>query len=648
MLIAETDHLFLKEPKNRATPTKPMCYGFGYMLAKAPELRPVVAKWTEDPDLVDPCGPSPTIIHLPLLRKLTPEWLSLSFQLKRDPLADKTFGWVLEMWGYTLAAARLRVRHLVWDAFQVEPSSLWHSDLDGDPHIFHYTYGLEYVGEVHLVLRRGSLLTAGTLAHRYTADGLPVTGVGDWSLDKRHFMGSFPPKQLAPPPGCAGKAAHVLARMFNEASEHTLGWVSTPGQRGTTGYAADGDAQSVAALTEDGFEASPFAQSIVGRGAWQWEGKAPLLFYRGGRAYTPWGSGTWGLATAEGGRSSNARSVDLSLGKCGRWRLTFASSGKSFTATSAAGDAAPTSGALAEPHERDASNTDPLSSTRRAELPDAAALLARLGSRGGGGDQLGVSCGGGSGQSRLAAHTAGRTLLLEGRAHLGRPPGEPAPRARRGERARDAAVPDQIALVGARLPSTPRATPPRGLRLALRFARQLHLRTAAGGREGRAAAGPPRGTRQDGGGGAGGGGERRARAQPRRRGCQGARGGARPARGRRAAAGQLERARLRPSRLARRQVERSVEPSAERSGHGHQRELSAAAARRVGRARAAWTPRGVEQRAAAAAGARLLICTDPRIGRAGLGRASERTGVLGAPELGRKVGRGLRGERGVD
>ena len=46
------------------------------------------------------------LIHLQQLRNLTPEWLALSFKLKRDEEADKVFGWVLEMWGYTIAALR--------------------------------------------------------------------------------------------------------------------------------------------------------------------------------------------------------------------------------------------------------------------------------------------------------------------------------------------------------------------------------------------------------------------------------------------------------------------------------------------------------------------------------------------------------------
>ena len=56
VLIAETDHLFLREPKNRATQSTPVCFPFGYMNAKAPELRPTVKRYVNDPDAVDPCG----------------------------------------------------------------------------------------------------------------------------------------------------------------------------------------------------------------------------------------------------------------------------------------------------------------------------------------------------------------------------------------------------------------------------------------------------------------------------------------------------------------------------------------------------------------------------------------------------------------
>jgi hypothetical protein len=85
---------------------------------------------------------------------------------------------------------------------QAEPSSLWHTNLEGGPHIYHYTFGLEY-----------------------TLDGMPVIGgVGDWSLDKRHFTNEYPPAELAPPPKCAGKAAHTLHAKFNEAIANIPQW----------------------------------------------------------------------------------------------------------------------------------------------------------------------------------------------------------------------------------------------------------------------------------------------------------------------------------------------------------------------------------------------------------------------------------------
>ena len=76
------------------------------------------------------------------------------------------------------------------------------------------------------------------------------------------------------------------------------------------------------------FARSALAQSLVSSGPWEWEGAAPLLFFREGRVFTPWGSGTWGLASQD---------IALSLGDCGAWRLRFAPDLSSFTATSLKG-----------------------------------------------------------------------------------------------------------------------------------------------------------------------------------------------------------------------------------------------------------------------------------------------------------------------
>jgi hypothetical protein len=323
VLIAETDHVFLSEPPNRATPSMPACFPFGYMNAKAADLRPTVARFAKDAATVDPCGPSPVLIHLPQLRKLTPEWLRLSFELKRDAEAEKLFGWVLEMWGYTLAANRLGIQHLVWQNLQTEPSALWHANLEGDPHIYHYTFGLEFTG-----------------------DGIPVTTIGDWSLDKRHYMGAYPPRQLEPPPRCAGKAAATLTALFNEATGNISSWPTGPagsptngGTKGTRGWGESsgpgvmqtlggGRGRGVGIVTEAAFRRSRLAQAVTSRGPWKWAGEGPVLFFRGGRMHTPWGAGRWSLS---------GDAIAVSLGACGMYRLSFNAARTAFAAATGRG-----------------------------------------------------------------------------------------------------------------------------------------------------------------------------------------------------------------------------------------------------------------------------------------------------------------------
>ena len=45
-------------------------------------------------------------MHVSNLKKLAPLWYELSVQMKADREADAAFGWMLEMWGYSVAALR--------------------------------------------------------------------------------------------------------------------------------------------------------------------------------------------------------------------------------------------------------------------------------------------------------------------------------------------------------------------------------------------------------------------------------------------------------------------------------------------------------------------------------------------------------------
>ena len=81
---------------------------------------------------VQPIGPSPVIISKAQLVTLTPTWLQLSLALKRDPAADRRFGWVLEMWGYSIAAAQHGIKHKVQREWQIERGGNWSKGKSAD------------------------------------------------------------------------------------------------------------------------------------------------------------------------------------------------------------------------------------------------------------------------------------------------------------------------------------------------------------------------------------------------------------------------------------------------------------------------------------------------------------------------------------
>ena len=172
VFIAETDHVFLRPIPNTATPEAPVAFHFGYMNPN-PAFAPFIRRmWPEGGDqgylTVQPIGPSPLIIHKAQLQRVAPEWNDLARKLKLDPEASKALGWVTEMWGYALAAAKAGITHTVNARFQTEAAhnspGLTEHFTDGVD-IFHFTYGIEYM-----------------------MDGTPCPpwNIGQWSLDKRH------------------------------------------------------------------------------------------------------------------------------------------------------------------------------------------------------------------------------------------------------------------------------------------------------------------------------------------------------------------------------------------------------------------------------------------------------------------------------
>lgn len=191
LFIVETDHLLLKPLPNSASETQPVGFGFYYMTYRydPPKLRPVVAKY-HDPDAVDPVGPSPVVISKRMLQRVIEPWWQLCLTLKRDPQADRAFGWVLEMWAWALATARLGIRHEVNKQLQAEPGGVGISYLD-NYFIYHYTFDID--------------VPAGWTGRqeRYF-----------WS--KRRFMGSYP-GPLPAAPSAAQRSTHSFVKIMNEA-----------------------------------------------------------------------------------------------------------------------------------------------------------------------------------------------------------------------------------------------------------------------------------------------------------------------------------------------------------------------------------------------------------------------------------------------
>jgi len=201
-LILETDHVIMNPIPNLATPTTPAGYIFGYMYANARQDYVIKKYWPEgDSRGLDPVGPSPVIIHKDQLAKVYRRWLDFSMDLRSNGDAERVIqGWVQEMWGYSIAAASLGIKHKLVGDFQVEPGALSTDaqlrDFSSRYYIFHYTYQFEYM-----------------------LDGTPCQpwNIGEFSLDKRHFNDAFPAYPLPLPPKGANVAAFFLVNAWNEA-----------------------------------------------------------------------------------------------------------------------------------------------------------------------------------------------------------------------------------------------------------------------------------------------------------------------------------------------------------------------------------------------------------------------------------------------
>jgi len=154
-------------------------------------------------------------------------------------------------------------------ALQIEPNAYagTREGFDKNHYIFHYTYGIEY-----------------------KLDGRPqgYNTIGEWSMDKRHYGGAYPPPDLDPPPQGANPSSVWLHHAWHDAiSAAGNTWPETNAM-GTIGWRREGS-------TNDEIRQSKLASAVVGT-HWTWAGIKTLSFLPAGQLKTPWGSGKWGIA----------------------------------------------------------------------------------------------------------------------------------------------------------------------------------------------------------------------------------------------------------------------------------------------------------------------------------------------------------------
>jgi hypothetical protein len=51
-------------------------------------------------------GNAPTMMHRDLLALIVEDWYDIALRMKNDPAANKAFGWILEMFAFSIAASQ--------------------------------------------------------------------------------------------------------------------------------------------------------------------------------------------------------------------------------------------------------------------------------------------------------------------------------------------------------------------------------------------------------------------------------------------------------------------------------------------------------------------------------------------------------------
>ncbi|KAF8082489.1 hypothetical protein N665_0822s0002 [Sinapis alba] len=203
VLMSEPDHIIVKPIPNLVKDGFGAAFPFFYIEPKKYEkvLRKYYPEERGPVTNIDPIGNSPVIVGKEALKKIAPTWMNVSLAMKKDPEADKAFGWVLEMYAYAVSSALHGVSNILHKDFMIQPP--WDKEV-GDKYIIHYTYGCDFNMKGHLTYGK----------------------IGEWRFDKRSYIKSPPPKNLTMPPPGVPQSVVTLVKMVNEATANLPDWGS--------------------------------------------------------------------------------------------------------------------------------------------------------------------------------------------------------------------------------------------------------------------------------------------------------------------------------------------------------------------------------------------------------------------------------------
>ncbi|KAK9833448.1 hypothetical protein WJX81_006347 [Elliptochloris bilobata] len=206
VLMSEPDHVWLRPMPNLMAGERMAAFPFFYIEPAKPEFKHITEKFTgpllrRQAEAISPMGNAPTLMAMRDLRKVAPLWVNVSRAIFDDKEAHEKWGWVLEMYGFTIACHMARIQparlHIKMMSQPPWDTRLWPS------YLLHYTYGMDY-----------------TLEGQFTPGK-----IGAWRFDKRSYAGKPPPRKLGEPPkGMTNELTRHLIHAINEATEAIPGW----------------------------------------------------------------------------------------------------------------------------------------------------------------------------------------------------------------------------------------------------------------------------------------------------------------------------------------------------------------------------------------------------------------------------------------